>query len=305
MAVNIPGLPKVPERPQFAADHDALWFILTNPCGTPPTVLIQTALNPALNAAIELIWLDTEDLLTNLTSPENPKGGRLGAKKGTRGKKRHKPTLNQTIGSALDDLFGHPLDIGDNKKWTAGQLTLWGLYELVDRFLFAWLVIGVTEDFLINWASLIYLETKDPLKCPDGLKAKGNGGGAIGLPGWLPLVCPEITYQRGNVSWQVIFGTVPSGNWSITAAFTGDVGPGGDGYIEAQIGIFKDPLYIEPFIVSEEARLPTGSSRSLAVSTVVKGPEIFFPAIRSNLGNWIPIDDGALVNVQELAFHVD
>lgn len=142
---------KQPFEPSFFNKINAVTKFIQNPCFAPWTVYFETAF-PALGKAIlALLDFGLGDVVRGALRPRGLRSHKH-LKRGRSGKGRGKglPELGNLLGANLPGSRA-----ARGRQTTQGVKNLWIVDGVLQRLLWWWLVIDITNDFFFNWSSAI------------------------------------------------------------------------------------------------------------------------------------------------------
>lgn len=150
----------------FESRINRIAFLIENDCDAPWTVYLETFFPAAGQALLVLFTPSPGEVLENYLEP---KPGRKGSRRGNRNDPRRRRSRN----GGLRRRFRNPIPDVDSliagtifgrsffEGRRAGPLEglLWQGINIADRLAWWWLIIDVTDDFIMNWSSAI-MESK-------------------------------------------------------------------------------------------------------------------------------------------------
>lgn len=215
------GFPVVPD-----IEHrmDIVWRQLVDPCDAPITVWIEK-LWPALGRLV-LEWF-AFDLLNMITAYLRPRlvGSRIRSRSHyRRGRKGKRGKFRRVLGEIIDfdpaDFVGRHLPGAEeisHRPLAPGVITLWAFEEIIERYLYYYMVLDLTTEFLYNWCSAVaetrYCQARDDAV----LWAAFDSFGQTGIFGWTGILYPTTEKERNLLFWNGAGVTQTVGNGVISA----------------------------------------------------------------------------------------
>lgn len=212
----MPTPPSIPEKVNYIVNY---W---ENPCHARWWLIIETAKAPAWQALVAVSTFGMYDIIRGYLRPKVGRFKRTPrTKKGkswwtkSRGRIPQIPEVGATVGGHLP---GAQLAAGRNVS--GGVLTLWALDEIVQRFLWYWLLIDVATDFFYTWASNLNESRFCSSQGKAGFAATGGPYVITGIQGWNNGSAVEVDYEENGAHWDGFAGGTGNGSHVVALGIT-------------------------------------------------------------------------------------
>ena len=183
--------------PPFREDtFDSVNYIIDSwsmPCEAPWYIYVQTLKPALLEAFIMLLSFGAGDVARGFARPGGLSPRRSGKRKGKKGAfgKPKWPEIGNMLGSKLPGAQA----VQGIQYGVLGK-TLWRIDVAAQAGLFIWLIASITEDFAVNWTSLLYQTTWCRASSRGRFSKTGPGGGVFGGDRWQTAAFPDEDYNH-------------------------------------------------------------------------------------------------------------
>lgn len=284
--------------PQAQATDDdpfGLWRLNTitkfvaDPCDAPFTVYVETLWPALLEALITYYMLDLKNIIAGFARPSKAIGRQRGMKKGRRGYKAGRKTkrgiLRRALGfdpsDSLGKYFGGFFGMQD-RRVSAGIVTLWIAEGLIERLLFWLLIMEIGIQFFYRWSSLL-LETRYCREQHLGvLLVEGGTNLVSNIIEYNGFVGGQTVKQRGPLVWAPGGIATPRGTFQITASAKFRLIDGSPA--TGRVVVFKDSLDPANIVLDSNNSPPSEDGQTVATGGTVSGNHTYFVRVIVGFG---------------------
>lgn len=219
------------KRPGKLDEINYVIEFVTDFCDAPFSIYARSFRDASLKLVISYYALDLAQIVTGFIRPNlNIRGRRSGPhRRGTKLRTKPKTFIEHAktwlkfdpwdfIGKSLNEA----VDL-EERQVHHGVHTLWEIFDHLQRLAYWYMVFDLTTEFFYNWASGVensrYCQAQHmPIVVAEGTVQTFSGNGTK-----YALLLPLNVKQRGDASWNVVFGGVTAK--SCTAMLTAEITP--------------------------------------------------------------------------------
>ncbi len=281
-------MPHPPVDPGFFDKVNYVIDSWATPCEAPWYIYVECLHPAALEAFIVLITFGWDDVARGYFRPRGLGKRRTGKRKGKFRKAIPRfPELGELIG---ENIPGAERQKG--KKWSELGKALWRIDGVMQRGLFWWLVVDVTNDFAYNFTSCLY----DTHWCRASALGRFSWSEPTftAIPGglWIPLAFTVLDYEFPFPNWVIDFGNAGTTGCTASCAVNWKLstfGPPASSFQTRLVDLDTGEVYKESGVNHLD---PQDQSANIVSGGVGPGGRFQFEAKHN--GMWAFVGDGVV-----------
>lgn len=260
---------------------NGLKYIGDDPCGDPWAVYVETAFAPAGRAILVLLGFGMSDVIRAYFRPKGLRGHRR-----RRGKRPRRGRFRRFFSiPEIGEMIGHRLPGYDDlhtRHVSQGVRNMWLIDGALQRGLYYWMIVDVTNDFFAEWTSAIHAASLEQCHRTARFVASRDEGSVGELFNWYPVNLTTIEKAVNVGTHTGFYCNVGPGDWFVS--FGARVTAQDPGVTKFESRIFdagspgSTPQYSEPYTGA------TPDTNGVIAAGSVRGPASIHWEVRSHGG---------------------